>query len=214
MKENAINQEAIAKNLKKIRKSKKITQKKLGELIGKSERTIQNYESGTIIFNTDMISKLTTALDISWNDLVGTENNSNNIIDLRSSVMNKYSLESFGDIINVLFKIQQTYDITMELDTVKPPTSSEWKSSISVPGKGSAKYDTDFCLFFDDWNNKIKQLYNNEITIDEYQSWQEETIIYYMAKQLTPWYERPDCEKICDTEGNEVFQWKNPKETN
>ena len=40
-----VTQEEIAANLKRIRKSKKISQKKLGELLGKTDRTIQNYEA-------------------------------------------------------------------------------------------------------------------------------------------------------------------------
>jgi transcriptional regulator with XRE-family HTH domain len=50
---NSINDELVAANLKRIRKQQKVTQRQLGERTGKSERTIQNYESGKINFNLD-----------------------------------------------------------------------------------------------------------------------------------------------------------------
>ena len=53
---NSINDELVAANLKRIRKQQKVTQRQLGERTGKSERTIQNYESGKINFNLEMLS--------------------------------------------------------------------------------------------------------------------------------------------------------------
>ena len=55
----------------------------------------------------------------------------------------------------------------------------------------------------------MKQLYSEKISIDEYQTWQNETIAYYANSKLTPWNERPDIELI-DIEKH-LYRWKNPK---
>ena len=55
----------------------------------------------------------------------------------------------------------------------------------------------------------MKQLYSEKISIDEYQTWQNETISYYANSKLTHWNERPDIELI-DIEKN-LYRWKNPK---
>ena len=47
-------QEEIAKNLKRIRKERKLNQKQLAALLDKSERTIQNYEAGEKDFSISM----------------------------------------------------------------------------------------------------------------------------------------------------------------
>ena len=106
---NSINDELVAANLKRIRKQQKVTQRQLGERTGKSERTIQNYESGKINFNLEMIQTLASALEIDWKELM----NNADSLDKSDSPSNKYPLDSLGDIINVLFQIQQTYDLSL-----------------------------------------------------------------------------------------------------
>ncbi|CCZ55541.1 putative uncharacterized protein [Clostridium sp. CAG:75] len=202
---NSINDELVAANLKRIRKQQKVTQRQLGERTGKSERTIQNYESGKINFNLEMIQTLASALEIDWKELM----NNANSLDKSDSPSNKYPLDSLGDIINVLFQIQQTYDLSLHFSVKKPPADSDWLADITIPGKGTAKYDTDFCLFMEEWIQQMKQLYSEKISIDEYQTWQNETIAYYANSKLTPWNERPDIELI-DIEKN-LYRWKNPK---
>lgn len=201
---DSINDKLVAANLKRIRKQQKVTQRQLGELTGKSERTIQNYESGKINFNIEMIQTLASALHIDWKELV----NNLDSLDKRNSPANKYVLESLGDIINVLFQIQQSYDLSLHFDVKKPPADSDWEADIHIPGKGTAKYDADFCLFMEDWIQKMRQLYDEKISIDDYQSWQNETITYYTDSKLTPWNERPDMETI-DIEKN-LYRWTNP----
>lgn len=60
-------------NLKKIRKEKKITQKQLGELIGKKEITIRNYESGKATPPLIVIEQIAKVLNITINELLTGE---------------------------------------------------------------------------------------------------------------------------------------------
>ena len=52
----------IADNIKRVRKEKKISQKRLAEMIDKTERTIQNYEAGQTDFSMSIIKDIAIAL--------------------------------------------------------------------------------------------------------------------------------------------------------
>ena len=47
--------EEIGKAIQKQRKAQKITQKEFAQRLGKSERTIQKYESGEILLKIDVL---------------------------------------------------------------------------------------------------------------------------------------------------------------
>lgn len=63
----------IGENIKKFRKEKKLTQKQLGELINKGERTIQKYEKGDILPPIDVISEVAKVLRVTVSDLIDAE---------------------------------------------------------------------------------------------------------------------------------------------
>ena len=121
-------QEEIAKNLKRIRKERKLNQKQLAALLDKSERTIQNYEAGETDFSISMLKDIAIALDIDWRELIGEHIE---IPTASQSDMDKYRIDTFGDIVSLLFKMQETYDVTMNLQVAKPPEDREWKAGIS-----------------------------------------------------------------------------------
>lgn len=50
--------------MKFIRESTGLTQKEFGELINKSERTIQEYESGSINFTSDVLEEITKKTNV------------------------------------------------------------------------------------------------------------------------------------------------------
>jgi len=54
----------FGKNLKKRRNQRKLSQAKLGELVGKSEQSIRGYEKGTLAPSIDTISALSEALAV------------------------------------------------------------------------------------------------------------------------------------------------------
>lgn len=63
---NGIN---MGQKIKKIRTKKKITQKELASLIGKSERMIQKYESGNVVPSIDIINNIAKVLEVSEKEL-------------------------------------------------------------------------------------------------------------------------------------------------
>ena len=62
---------SFSDRLKELRKQKKLSQKALGELIGLSERGIQNYELGTNSPTSDIIIKLANYFNVSTDYLLG-----------------------------------------------------------------------------------------------------------------------------------------------
>lgn len=206
----------IAANLKRIRKSKKVNQKQLAKMIDKSERTIQNYEAGKTEFTMAILREIAEALDVDFRRFLappGQNIKKPQGIDLRNSWRNQYSASTLADLVNMLFRMQETYDISMEIDVKKPPEDKKWKASIAIDGKGGAKFDADFCLFLENWKQKLDLLYSSKLSIDKYRTWQDETISYYSDSMLTPELERPDVRQIGVTEdGIERYEWVNPKE--
>lgn len=59
----------VASMIKKFRKSKGLTQKELGEMVGVKHNTISSYESGTNEPEQDMLFALSKALGVNINDL-------------------------------------------------------------------------------------------------------------------------------------------------
>lgn len=61
----------ISENIKRIRKERGITQKKLGELCGIAEPNIRKYENGKQIPRVETIEKIASALRVTPFDLMG-----------------------------------------------------------------------------------------------------------------------------------------------
>lgn len=199
-------QEEIAKNLKRIRKERKLNQKQLAALLDKSERTIQNYEAGETDFSISMLKDIAIALDIDWRELIGEHIE---IPIASQSDMDKYRIDTFGDIVSLLFQMQETYDVTMNLQVAKPPEDREWKAGISIDGKGSGKYDADFCLFLENWRDKLDMLCHNLLSMEQYREWQKKTVAYYSSGAVTPLQGHPDMEVCVLENGEHSYRWKN-----
>ena len=60
----------IGNNVKELRKVRKLTQKQLGELINKGERTVQKYEKGDILPPIDVLLKISDVLKFPYLDLI------------------------------------------------------------------------------------------------------------------------------------------------
>ena len=66
--------ENIAKNLKFFRKEKKVTQKKLGEVLGVENNTISSWESGTNSIDASSLMEICDYLNVSLGDMYGRVN--------------------------------------------------------------------------------------------------------------------------------------------
>lgn len=69
MKLNMSSPEEIGKAIQKRRRAQKITQKEFAQRLGKSERTIQKYESGEILMKIDVVKQIANELNVPWQEL-------------------------------------------------------------------------------------------------------------------------------------------------
>ena len=74
--------ENIAKNLKFFRKERKVTQKKLGEVLGVENNTISSWESGTNSIDASSLMEICDYLNVSLDDMFGRANKTSSILKL------------------------------------------------------------------------------------------------------------------------------------
>lgn len=97
-------------NLKMLRKEKKLSQKELGEKIGKKEITIRSYENGKIYPPVKVIKDLSKALDVTPSMLMEFDNYlkeaTKNAIDFYNDNINNndFMKDARNDILKKLFK--------------------------------------------------------------------------------------------------------------
>lgn len=170
--------EEIGKAIQKQRRAQKITQKEFAQHLGKSERTIQKYESGEILMKIDVLKQIANELNVPWQELLSPEDN-NIPKDNTTTKYPAYEFHTMSDVINALFAITELTDFSFELTNTKPPENPEWTAGIKVNGKGNGKYDADFCLFMENWMNKLAALQSGSISQEQFDTWKRETLEYY-----------------------------------
>ena len=170
--------EEIGNAIKKRRRQLKITQKEFAERLGKSERTIQKYESGEITMKIDLIKLVADELEIPWQELLEAKTDEIGIVSSENEFP-ACRFHTLSDVINALFTITEIKDIAFQLTCAKPPESPDWTSALMVDGKGSGTYNADFCLFMENWMNKLAALQSGSINQEQFETWKRETLEYY-----------------------------------
>ncbi len=173
----------IGNAIKKRRRQLKITQKEFAERLDKSERTIQKYESGEITMKIDLIKLVADELDIPWQELLEAKTEITDVSEDNSS--SAYQFDTLSDVINALFQITEIKDISFQLSCTKPPEHPNWTSSLVVDGKGDGTYNADFCLFMENWMNKLAALQTERISEEQYEEWKKKTLNYYSGAFLS-----------------------------
>ena len=157
--------EEIGKAIQKQRRAQKITQKEFAQRLGKSERTIQKYESGEILLKIDVLKQIANELNVPWQELLSPEDN-NIPKDNTTTKYPAYEFHTMSDVINALFE------------------HPEWTAGIKVNGKGNGKYDADFCLFMENWIAKKNMLQTGKISKEKFDSWKSDMLAYYKDSRL------------------------------
>ncbi len=170
--------EEIGDAIKKRRRQLKITQKEFAQRLDKSERTIQKYESGEITMKIDLIKQVADELDIPWQELLEAKTDKIGIVT-EEDFSSSYRFHNLSDVISALFSMTELKDISFQLACAKPPESPEWTSSLMVDGKGSGAYNADFCLFMENWMNKLAALQSGTLSRESYDTWKREMLDYY-----------------------------------
>ena len=158
----------IGLRIRSLRKRKGYNQQELADILGKSLRTVQKYESGEIEVSIAMANQLAEVLDTTPTFLYGYETEIQPI-------------RSLADVLNFLFHIEQVSGLDFGIDVKKPPRSKEWQCAITFNGKADADFNADLCLFLEDWEEQRDNLRTYGITQEKYREWKTKTLAYYAS---------------------------------
>lgn len=162
---------AIGQRIKVLRKRKGLSQTELANIMGKSLRTLQKYETGEIEISIAVVNQLADILDTTPTFLLGYE-------------ADTAPIRSLADVMGFLFKLEQVTGVEFIIDVKRPPRSREWKCSITFNGKADTDFNTDMCLFLEDWENERAALRSYQSTVKAYKKWQDQTLAYYSASAV------------------------------
>ena len=162
---------AIGQRIKMLRKKKGLSQTELAQMLGKSLRTVQKYETGEIEVSISVINQIAEILETSSTYLFGYESGTTQI-------------KSLSDVMDFLFKLENVAGIDFHIDVKKPPRSKEWSCSISFDGKSAAEFNADMCLFLEQWEDERSELRAYNSTQAAYKRWKEQTLAYYAANAV------------------------------
>lgn len=162
----------IGERIKAARKAAGLSQTELASRLDKTMRTVQKYESGEIEPSIAMINSIAKVLDTSPADLIGYQKP-----DIQ--------LDSLSDIIAVLYQLNKKAGIRFEVDVRRPPHHDDWSCSLRFVGNlREAEYNSDLCLFLEQFRDErlgVETYFNSQ---DGFDSWIEKELAYYADAKL------------------------------
>lgn len=162
---------AIGKRIKTLRKRKGLNQTELAQQLKKSLRTVQKYETGEIEVSIAIVNQIAEILETTPTYILGYDSRNTEIKNL-------------ADIMDFLFKLETASGIDFKINVQKPPRSRQWECSLSFDGKSMADFNTDICLFLEQWEQERDELRSYNSSRKAYRKWQEETLAYYAATSV------------------------------
>lgn len=163
---------AIGQRIKLLRKRKGLNQQELAQILGKSLRTVQKYETGEIEVSIAIVNQLADILETTPTYILGYETDT-------------APIRSLADIMGLLFKLEQVSGVKFDIDVKRPPRSGEWTCAISFNGKAAdAGFNTDLCLFLEDWESQREDIRSYQSTQEAYRKWKDQTLAYYAATSV------------------------------
>ena len=126
---------AIGQRIKTLRKSKGLNQQDLANLLGKSLRTVQKYETGEIEVSIAMVNELAKLLDTTPTFILGYETD-------------REPLRSLADIMALFFKLDMVEGLDFQIDVRRPPHHDGWSCSLTFNGKTWMQSIMRICVCF------------------------------------------------------------------
>ena len=162
---------AIGQRIKQLRKRKGLNQTELAQMLKKSLRTVQKYETGEIEVSIAVVNQIADLLDTTSTYILGYESSTTQI-------------RTLADVMDFLFKLETVEGIDFKINVQKPPRSKQWECSISLDGKSTAEFNADMCLFLEQWEDERSELRAYNSTQAAYKRWKEQTLAYYAANTV------------------------------
>lgn len=160
----------IGERIKVLRKKRGYNQKELANLLGKSLRTVQKYESGEIEVSIAMVNELAKILDTTSTYLLGHQTGD-------------FKFDCLSDVMECLFQLEKISDLHFSIETKRPPHHDGWQCSITFDGKDkSADQNADICLFLEEWENNRESFQDYMISKEAYENWKDKTLAYYASQ--------------------------------
>lgn len=160
----------IGERIKTLRKKRGYNQKELADLLGKSLRTIQKYESGEIEVSIAMVNELAKVLDTTSTYLLGHQTSD-------------FKFDSLSDVMECLFQIEKITGLHFSIETKRPPHHDGWQCSITFDGKyKAADLNADICLFLEEWENNRESFKEYGMSKSAYEAWKDKTLAYYASQ--------------------------------
>lgn len=160
----------IGERIKALRKKRGYNQKELADLLGKSLRTVQKYESGEIEVSIAMVNELAKILDTTSTYLLGHQTGD-------------FKFDCLSDVMECLFQLEKISGLHFSIETKKPPYHDGWQCSITFDGKDkSADQNADICLFLEEWENNRESFQDYMISKEAYENWKDKTLAYYASQ--------------------------------
>ena len=148
-----------------------LNQTELAQMLKKSLRTVQKYETGEIEVSIAVVNQIADLLDSTPTYILGYESSTTQI-------------RTLSDVMDFLFKLETVEGIDFKIDVQKPPRRKQWECSISFDGKSMAEFNADMCLFLEQWEDERSELRAYNSTQAAYKRWKEQTLAYYAANAV------------------------------
>lgn len=163
----------IGLRIRTARKEKGLNQTELANLLDKSLRTIQKYESGEIEVSIATINAIAKVLDCPSTYLIGYESE-------------RKPLSNLADVLQFFFQLDMIQEIGFDIDVKRPPHYDGWQCSITFDGKDmSTEMNQSLCLFLEDFKNIREEYKVYQRSFESYQEWQDKTLAYYSSVDLS-----------------------------
>ena len=162
---------AIGQRIKQLRKRKGLNQTELAQMLKKSLRTVQKYETGEIEVSIAVVNQIADLLDTTSTYILGYESSTTQI-------------RTLADVMDFLFKLETVEGIDFKINVQKPPRSKQWECSVSFDGKSTAEFNADMCLFLEQWQQEREDVQSFASTLEAYKKWKDTTLAYYAANTV------------------------------
>lgn len=160
----------VGERIKEVRKQNKMSQTALAQMLKKSLRTIQKYESGQIDLTITAINEIAVCLNVSPAYLLGYDPNTAN-------------LQSLSDFAAYLFELDKKKELRFDIETGEDRDG--WKCSITFDGLDhTTEHNSVICQLLTEF-----QLAREEYTYcirstEEYENWKNTMLNFHSRYTL------------------------------
>ncbi len=156
--------EEIGFRIKEARKAKGFAQSEFAEMIGKSVRTLQKYETGDISMPLDVLNDIAIKLDMS-------------ITDLSTELQPGVQIETLADVFSTIFALDKAQGINME---IAPVTTNDNKKVTAIyfePATWEYKENMIVNDFLNEYIFYRDSLNAGTMPAEIYKAWSEKALI-------------------------------------